>query len=165
VNTRGRELGRRPRRDLLNCGNLVEPPKRSITKGRKTERKKEALTLGRELLRVIGYEGESQLALMETMLGNSFDDASRQWYFRLLQEGVTPELFVQLITLWSNMDVRDLLPKVSVPTLVVHCRHDRLIPFEAGRELAAGIPGARFVPLEGDAHLSISATRFPCDAR
>ena len=27
------------------------------------------------------------------------------------------------------------------------------MPFEAGRELAAGIPGARFVPLEGDAHL------------
>ena len=51
------------------------------------------------------------------------------------------------------MDVRDLLPKVSVPTLVVHYRNDRMIPFEAGRELAAGIPGARFVPLEGDAHL------------
>jgi hypothetical protein len=40
-----------------------------------------------------------------------------------------------------------------VPTLVVHYRNDRFIPFEAGRELAAGIPGARFVPLEGDAHL------------
>jgi hypothetical protein len=48
--------------------------------------------------------------------------------------------------------VRDLLPKVNVPTLVVHYRNDRLIPFEAGRELAAGIPCARFVPLEGDAH-------------
>ena len=46
-----------------------------------------------------------------------------------------------------------LAPKVSVPTLVVHYRNDRFIPFEAGRELAAGIPGARFVPLEGDAHL------------
>jgi hypothetical protein len=39
-----------------------------------------------------------------------------------------------------------------VPTLVAHYRDNRAIPFEAGRELAAGIPGARFVPLEGDAH-------------
>jgi pimeloyl-ACP methyl ester carboxylesterase len=91
----------------------------------------------------------AQLSLMETMLGNSFDAASRQWYFRLLQEGVTPELFAQLITLWSSVDVRDLLPKVSMPTLVVHCRNDRLIPFEAGRELAAGIPGAWFGPVGG----------------
>jgi hypothetical protein len=44
-------------------------------------------------------------------------------------------------------------PKVSVPTLAVHYRNDRSIPFEAGRELAAGITGARFVPLERDAHL------------
>jgi pimeloyl-ACP methyl ester carboxylesterase len=95
----------------------------------------------------------ASLSLMETVLGRSFDAVSLQWYFRLLQEGVTPEIFARLLTLGSIMDVRDLLPKVSVPTLVVHYRNDRLIPFEAGRELAAGIPGARFVPLEGDAHI------------
>jgi pimeloyl-ACP methyl ester carboxylesterase len=95
----------------------------------------------------------ASLSLMETMLGRSFDAVSLQWYFRLLQEGVTPEIFAQLITFGSNMDVRDLLPKVRVPTLVVHYRNDRLMAFEAGREIAAGIPGARFVPLEGDAHI------------
>jgi hypothetical protein len=52
-----------------------------------------------------------------------------------------------------KIDVRDLLPKVRAPTLIVHYRNDRIIPFEAGRELAAGIQGARFVPLEGDAHI------------
>jgi hypothetical protein len=91
--------------------------------------------------------------MAETLLGNSFDAASQQFFLRTRQEGVTPEMVLQLFTLWWNMDVRDSLPKVSVPTLVVHYRNDRLIPFEAGRELAAGIPGARFVPLEGDAHL------------
>ena len=95
----------------------------------------------------------ASLALMETMLGSSFDAVSEQWYFRLLQEGVTPEIFAQFITFWSSMDVRALLPKISVPTLVVHYRNDRAIPFERGREIAAAIPGARFVPLEGDAHL------------
>jgi pimeloyl-ACP methyl ester carboxylesterase len=95
----------------------------------------------------------ASLALVETMLGNSFDAASQQWFLRTRKEGVTGEMLAQLWTLWWNMDVRDLLPKVSVPTLIVHYRNDRFIPFEAGRELAAGIPGARFVPLEGDAHL------------
>jgi hypothetical protein len=92
------------------------------------------------------------LAMAEAMLGNSFDAASLRWYLRTRQEGVTGEMAAQLMTFWWNMDVRDLLPKVSVPTLVVHYRSDRLIPLDAGRELAAGIPGARFVPLEGDAH-------------
>ena len=94
----------------------------------------------------------AQLSIIEMMLESALDAATLQWYLRNLQEGVTPEIFAQLITFWWNVDVRDLLPKVSVPTLVVHCRKERMIPFEGGRELAAGIPGARFVPLEGDAH-------------
>jgi hypothetical protein len=49
--------------------------------------------------------------------------------------------------------MRELLPKISLPTLVVHYRNNGSIPFEAGREMAAGIPGARFVPLEGDTHI------------
>jgi hypothetical protein len=92
------------------------------------------------------------LAQAEAWLGNSFDASALQWYLRTLQEGVTPEIYAQLITFWWNTDVQDLLPKVSVPTLVVHYRNDRATPFEGGRELAAGIPGARFLPLEGDAH-------------
>ena len=92
------------------------------------------------------------LAMAEAMLGISFDVASLQWYLRTRQEGVTPEMAAQLMTQWWNFDVRDLLPKVNVPTLVVHYREDRLIPLEGGRELATGIPGARFVPLKGDAH-------------
>jgi pimeloyl-ACP methyl ester carboxylesterase len=95
----------------------------------------------------------ASLAVVEAVLGNSFDAASLRWYFRTRQESVTPEIFAQLNTFWWNTDVRDLLPKVSVPTLVAHYRNNRLMAFEAGREVAAGIPGARFVPLEGDAHL------------
>jgi hypothetical protein len=90
---------------------------------------------------------------METMLGGSFDAAALQWCLRLFHESVTPEIFAQFVTFWSSMDVRDLLPKISVPTLVVHYGDDQAIPFERGREIAAAIPGARFVPLEGDAHI------------
>jgi pimeloyl-ACP methyl ester carboxylesterase len=93
------------------------------------------------------------LSLAEAMLGSAFDSPALQRYLRVTQEGVTPETFDQLMVAQVyNMDVRDLLPRVSVPTLVVHYRKNRVIPFEAGLEVAAEIPGARFVPLEGDAN-------------
>ena len=46
-----------------------------------------------------------------------------------------------------------LLPKVSCPTLVLHCVRDARVPFAEGRLIAGLIPGARFVPLESDNHL------------
>ena len=49
-------------------------------------------------------------------------------------------------------DVRDQLPLVKAPTMVVHRREDRAIPYRLGREVAAGIRGATLVPLEGSAH-------------
>jgi pimeloyl-ACP methyl ester carboxylesterase len=52
-----------------------------------------------------------------------------------------------------NLDVSELLAKVDVPTLVMHKRDDQVQPFEAGRELALGIPGARFVALPGENHI------------
>jgi pimeloyl-ACP methyl ester carboxylesterase len=95
----------------------------------------------------------ASLALAEGMLGSAFDASALQWWLRIWQEGVAPEMNEQVLAHMRKIDLRDLLPKVRVPTLVVHYRNDRIIPFEAGRELAAGIPGARFFPLEGDAHV------------
>ena len=42
---------------------------------------------------------------------------------------------------------------VAPPTLVLHCRDDGMVPFEEGRRMAAMIPDARFVALEGRNHL------------
>ena len=53
----------------------------------------------------------------------------------------------------DNIDVVELLPCISVPTLVLHARHDSVAPFEQGRLIASSIPGARFVSLEGNNHL------------
>ena len=53
----------------------------------------------------------------------------------------------------GDFDVTDLLDKVVTPTLVMHARGDVVAPFEAGRALAAGIPGSRFVALQGQNHL------------
>jgi class 3 adenylate cyclase len=61
----------------------------------------------------------------------------------------------------SQLEVSDLLSKVSAPTLVIHRRGDVVVPFELGRELAAGIPGARFLPLEGRNHAALSDIDLP----
>jgi class 3 adenylate cyclase/pimeloyl-ACP methyl ester carboxylesterase len=53
----------------------------------------------------------------------------------------------------AEFDVMELLPKVEVPTLIMHSRGDAQVPIEAGRELAAGIKGARFVVLQSNNHI------------
>ena len=55
----------------------------------------------------------------------------------------------------GETDVSSLLSQVKVPTLVMHARHDARVPFESGRRMAAGIPAARFVPLESRNHVML----------
>ena len=52
-----------------------------------------------------------------------------------------------------RVDVREYLPKLTMPTLVLHRRDDKAFPFGCGRELAALLPHAHFIPLPGNIHL------------
>ena len=54
-----------------------------------------------------------------------------------------------------EIDVVDLLPKVSVPTVVLHCQHDSVVPFDEGRRVAMSIPNARFISLESENHIPV----------
>ncbi len=63
------------------------------------------------------------------------------------------------------VDPAELLSQVAVPTLVIHRRGDAIMPFELGREIAAGIPGARFLPLEGRNHATLSESDAPVNAK
>jgi pimeloyl-ACP methyl ester carboxylesterase len=63
----------------------------------------------------------------------------------------------------NNFDIIDLLSKVKTQTLVMHVRDDQMVPLEAGRQLAAGIPGARFIALPGRNHLFLE--HEPASAR
>ena len=65
----------------------------------------------------------------------------------------TPECAYRYFETTRSLDLTDLLPKVRAPTLVMHVRGDQVQPFDGGRELAAGIPGARFVALQGRNHM------------
>jgi pimeloyl-ACP methyl ester carboxylesterase len=53
---------------------------------------------------------------------------------------------------FDDFDVTGLLDKISVPTLVLHCRNDAAVPLQEGRILASRIRGARFVALESNNH-------------
>ena len=75
-------------------------------------------------------------------------------YFNELQQKTTSsECAARYFDVVNNFDIIDLLSKVKTQTLVMHVRDDQMVPLEAGRELAAGIPHARFIALPGRNHL------------
>jgi pimeloyl-ACP methyl ester carboxylesterase/DNA-binding SARP family transcriptional activator len=71
----------------------------------------------------------------------------------LQRKSTSPENAVRLERAFGDLDVSALVRHVLVPTLVLHARDDRVVPFEQGRLLATSIPGARFVPLESVNHV------------
>ena len=75
------------------------------------------------------------------------------WFNELQRITVSGDVAVRMSEVNAETDVTALLPQVSVPTLVLHTRDEARVPFEAGRRIAAGIPGARFVALPGRNHL------------
>ena len=75
------------------------------------------------------------------------------WFNELQRISTSPADAVRNFIANGEIDVTELLAKVTVPTLVMHARDDTRVPFDAGRRLAAGIPGARFVSLPSRNHL------------
>lgn len=80
----------------------------------------------------------------------------QQWFNDLQRISASPENAARIMITLDEINVRDVLPKVSVPTLVFHGDRDRVIPAEEGRILAAEIPGARFVPLSTGNHILLA---------
>jgi len=76
-----------------------------------------------------------------------------QWFNELQRRTTSPRIAVRLEREFGDVDVRPLLERVRCPTLVMHVRRDEVIPFEAGRTLAASLPDARFVALDGANHV------------
>ena len=75
------------------------------------------------------------------------------WFGELERVSASPEVASRIFSAVQHIDVRALLPLVKVPTLILHARGDRRVPFEMGCELAALISGARFVALDSKNHL------------
>jgi pimeloyl-ACP methyl ester carboxylesterase len=80
-----------------------------------------------------------------------------RWFNDLQRMTASPENAVRIRQAVDDIDVSQLLGRVTVPTLVMHCRDDAVQPFEEGRRMAARIPGARFVALDGRNHLILES--------
>ena len=83
----------------------------------------------------------------------SADEAMAEWWARRAQAAASPGAARDLILMNSQVDVRRVLPTVTVPTLVLHRTGDIDSRVEEGRYIAARIPGARFAALAGDDHV------------
>jgi len=102
--------------------------------------------------------GKNNPAFRQLFTSQFIPDSSRlqqDWFNELQRRAATPANAVRYMNTVADIDVTELLPRVDTPTLVMHSRGDARIPFEVGRRMAAGIPGARFLPIESANHLPL----------
>ena len=78
------------------------------------------------------------------------------WLNALCRQTATPEVAARLLQARGDVDVRELLSQVRVPTLVLHATRDQIAPVSQGRLLAAEIPNAQFVPLDSCNHVLLA---------
>ena len=83
---------------------------------------------------------------------DAHDARTQRWLARMERTGASPGAAIALWRMNREVDVRDVLPAIRVPTLVVNRRDDPIVPVAAARYLAARIPNARFLELPGDDH-------------
>ena len=104
--------------------------------------------------------GRSNPAFRQVFTSMFIPDATieqMRWFNDLQRMSTSPENAVKFLRAFYEIDVSDLAPRVTVPTVVLHACDDSWIPFAAGRKLAALIPGARFVPLESKNHILLES--------
>ncbi|HKS10101.1 MAG TPA: alpha/beta fold hydrolase [Pyrinomonadaceae bacterium] len=81
------------------------------------------------------------------------DPKFRDWWATYLRMGASPGAAVALTQMNAEIDVRNVLPSIRVPSLVIHRSEDQCLKVEEGRFVAERIPGAKFVELPGNDHL------------
>lgn len=87
-------------------------------------------------------------------------EAEEDWA-RFLRLGSSPAGTSELMALYKDIDVREALPLISAPTLVMHRTEDAVVPIAQGRYLADNVPGARWIEFPGADHLIAARD---CDA-
>jgi pimeloyl-ACP methyl ester carboxylesterase len=76
-----------------------------------------------------------------------------EWFDEFQRQTTSAENAVKFLEAFAEIDVRERLATLDVPTLVIHSRGDKRIPLATGRELAAAIPNAQFVGVDSNNHL------------
>ncbi len=100
-----------------------------------------------------GGDNESYRQMFSSQFVPNANREQLRWLNELERVSAAPEMAARYLRAMSEIDIRNLLPRVSTPTLILHCKSDRRAAFSLGRELASAIPGAKFVPMEGENHM------------
>jgi len=82
----------------------------------------------------------------------SAGESTQRWWAHRMRASATPSTVRALMDMNSLVDVRDALPAVRVPTLVLHRRGDALFDMAEGKYIADRVAGAQFVVLDGEDH-------------
>jgi pimeloyl-ACP methyl ester carboxylesterase len=102
--------------------------------------------------------GHADSAFMRAFSSLYLPNASREQvksFADMQRLSTSGEIATRLRIACDDIDIIDLLPKIKVPTLVVHARHDQVAPLEQGRLIAAQIPGAKFVTIDSENHVPV----------
>ncbi|EGP06505.1 hypothetical protein CSIRO_3898 [Bradyrhizobiaceae bacterium SG-6C] len=78
-----------------------------------------------------------------------------KWFADMQRMSSSGDMAVRLRQSCDDLDVSALLPRITVPTLVIHATRDNVVPFSQGRLLASSIPGARLVTLDSENHVPL----------
>ncbi len=104
--------------------------------------------------------GRANPAFRQIFTTAFFPDAAKDhmdWFNELQRRTTSPENAAAILSALGDVDIRADLPRVKAPTLVLHSRGDAVVPMKDGMELAAGIAGARFVPIESNNHIWLAS--------
>jgi pimeloyl-ACP methyl ester carboxylesterase/class 3 adenylate cyclase len=85
--------------------------------------------------------------------GPSYDERFKKWWARFERLGASPGAWREIAEILAYVDVRQVLPHIQAPTLVLHRTGDRISDVAQSRAIAELIPGARFVELPGEDHI------------
>ena len=100
------------------------------------------------------FWGQQAEGMVELFAPSFADDPQVvEFTARMERAAASPAMVQQIFEMFLDVDVRAILPTIQIPTLVLHRRGDRVVNRRAGEELAAQIPGAQYVELQGIDHL------------
>jgi class 3 adenylate cyclase len=83
------------------------------------------------------------------------DERLQRWLARVLRLSASPGAAREIVRAIAETDVRDVLPLIRVPTMILHRVEDAIVPIEVGRYVASLMPRARYIELDGCDHLPV----------
>jgi class 3 adenylate cyclase len=98
-------------------------------------------------------DGERILEIAPSVADDPSFDSISAWMAKVQRNSATPAAWEAFARMAFDIDVRDVVPSVRVPTLIIHAVGDRICHVENGRWLAKNLSGAQYVELPGSDHV------------